>query len=51
MQIELTTTFSPQQQWAVTGFIEPYAQLPTSLAESLELMSSNVAGKRYYFNY
>jgi hypothetical protein len=51
LQIELTTTFSPQQQWAVTGFIEPYAQLPTSLAESLELMSSNVAGKRYYFNY
>jgi hypothetical protein len=51
LQIELTTTFSPQQQWVVAGFIEPYGQLPSSLAESLELISSNVVGKRYYFHY
>jgi hypothetical protein len=51
LQMELTTVFSAQQEWAVTGFIEPYGKLPVSLAESLALVSSRASGKRYYFDY
>jgi hypothetical protein len=51
LQMELTTVFSAQKEWAVTGFIEPYGKLPVSLAESLTLVSSRASGKRYYFDY
>jgi hypothetical protein len=51
LQIKLTMSFPPQQQWKMNGFIEPYDDLPVSLAESLMLMSSSVSGKRYYFDY
>jgi hypothetical protein len=51
LQVELTTTFSAQQEWAMIGFIEPYSTLPPSLIESLELLSSRAMGRRYYFDY
>jgi hypothetical protein len=51
LQVELTVMLSVQQEWTVSGFIEPYGKLPLSLADSLTLASTRVVEGRYHVDY